>query len=286
MKKIILTCLIAWTLTGCLDEGMDGCPSVISMSFTHNDSTQEFDDKIGNDIHLQIYKDDILFSAIVVPFEEVKGGRELEIRKEFIGDVDIVAWAVPSVSSMPGQIPDYLEGESKSNKILQLSGATKSSNFEAMGDLFLGTVSYHDTDISRQTSYKVNFLNCICQFSVSVYDSELFQPGGETPAIEIYGSKSEMNLDFDPLGQDAIITAGMTYDETNKALRTGKQGLLPSAEDQYLSFTAFKGDTPVFTVETNHQSKPGSVIEVEIIRGGVILTVDGWRVFDAEINWL
>ncbi|MCD8260498.1 MAG: hypothetical protein LUD15_02565 [Bacteroides sp.] len=94
MKYPILLLLLALGLVGfssCVKEEYEECPGYLRFTFVHEGSTQEYDGKIGNDVYLRIYKDNVLYSAGRIPYDKIKGGKEYLVQKEFTGEVDVVA---------------------------------------------------------------------------------------------------------------------------------------------------------------------------------------------------
>lgn len=272
--------------TACLKEGDDGCPAYLSLSFAHNNSTREFDSEIGNDVYLHIYGDDIYHGTKFVPYSSIKGGREIQLRKEWSGEMDLVAWAIPSGSMDHGLIPGCDDGERKSAKVVGLN-VKSGSVCHPMGDLFLGTI--RDTDPQDVGgSYRVSLTNCVCRVKVTVNGATHFfgsDPATADATLEIEGSKSQMTLDLTPCGDDAIVEGELTHKPSENSLTSDVMGLLPSADNQFLVVTAYRNGTPVFKVDTGEKSVPGATVNIEINMGvEAIIYVNGWRVRSVSIE--
>jgi len=288
VKKITLLSIVLIALTGCLEEGIDGCPSYLRLTFLHDNSAEEFDRIIGNDIHLMIYKDDVLESIRIIPYEEIADGREHRIRKTVSGTIDVVAWASPVSDPNVEPLPEYSVWDKKSSAVLQAKPATRAREYLSMGSIYLGVETFQDNDITREVVCPVSLINCISKVTVSVFSDEGF--GGENAEenmrIELSGSKNGMDLNFQPIGEDAMISASLEYNDVKGCFESGQQGLLPSADDQYLTVHGYRGETLSFIVRTDLQARPGSVFNIEIYRKTVMIEVDGWRIYDAVVEWL
>ncbi|MCD7935801.1 MAG: FimB/Mfa2 family fimbrial subunit [Tannerellaceae bacterium] len=288
MKKITLFLIGLLALTGCLEEGAGGCPSYLRLTFLHDRSAEEFDRVIGNDIHLLLYNNDVLESVRVIPYEVIAGGKDYLIRKEYTGTIDIVAFASPVSEPVVEPLPEYGGLDKKSESTIQMRSASQAHEYQSMGSIYLGVESYEEKDITRETVCPVSLINCISKVSVSVYagDEFLLSDSSAPPRIELSGCKSNMNLDFEPGGDDVTIPAGLEYNSEKGCFESGVQGMLPSAADQYLTVQGYRGDTPLFVVRTDLQARPGAVIHIEIYRKTVVIEVDGWRIYDAIVEWL
>ncbi|MCC8153465.1 MAG: FimB/Mfa2 family fimbrial subunit [Tannerellaceae bacterium] len=289
MKQAILILILALTFTSCLKEGNDGCPDYISLSFQSTKSGKTYDEVIGNDVHLRIYKDNVLHSAGIIPYEEIKGGKECRIRKEVTGDMDIIAWAIPAGEEFVGEIPEPAEDNSKRGEMLvmQANSRSESDTYSSMGHLYLGTFNYYDTDISEAVRVDLPMQSCICQFTATLQGNPDIYTSGQEEKVwfEIYGTKSGMDLDFNPQGGDAIIPVDL-HEYEDGILRTDMHGLLPSEDEQYISVKAYKGETHVFTVYTEYQSRPGDIIHIDVFSKSVTVYVNDWRIIDAPVDWI
>ncbi|MCC8155336.1 MAG: FimB/Mfa2 family fimbrial subunit [Tannerellaceae bacterium] len=287
MKQAILILILALVCASCLKEGIDGCPDYMSLSFQYNKSGKNYDEAIGNDIHLRIYKDNVLHSSGVISYEDIKGGKEYRIRKEVTGDMDIIAWAVPAGEEFIGEIPEPAPDKSKKGEMLMMQSTSRGGNFESMGYLYLGTYNYYDTDITEGVRIEVPMMDCICQFTATLQGNpDIYTSDQKEPVwFEIHGTKSGMDLEFNPLGDDAVVPAELNEDE-NGILRTQMHGLLPSDEGQLISVKAYKGDTHIFTVHTDHQSRPGDIIHLDVYGTTVVLYINDWRIMDASVDWM
>jgi len=269
------------TLTSCLQEGSNGCPDFIRITFVHEGTTKGYDEVIGNDVDLRIYKNNIFYSRQIIPYEEIKGGNEYLIKKEFTGEVDIIAWAIPTREQLVGTIPDVPEsGEKIAQRVTNRS----------IGHLYLGKVEYQDNDISQQVKVKLPMNDCIARFTAAFHtkteELESEHPNAPT-RIDIHGTTTEMDINFTPTGEEAVINVPFVEKDKNGVLRTAKHALLPAAtENTFLTIKAYKEDIHLFTITTNHIAQPGDNIHVDIYSKHVNILINDWRIFDQPIEWI
>lgn len=276
--------MLLLALTGCLEEGIDGCPDNIRLTFLHGDSSERFDREIGNDVQLFLYQDDHLYSATRIPYEQIKGGKEFIMKKEVTGDMDIVAWAVPTGEENVEELPGLEKSATRSGQNIIMD--IENGYHKSLGHLYLGTVEYKDTDITKESVFNVSMINSICQFTATMNPDESVKADNGIWTLQVTGIKSEMDLDLHPQGEDATVLAEMFLDSQTEILKTNMHGLLPSADDQYIAVNGYLDGELAFTVKTQHQAKPGEVIHLQVIRKSVVLSVNGWDIYDLVVDWM
>jgi len=288
VKQSVLVLLTALLCTSCLKDEVSDCTGYIRLSFLYDESVEGFDNQIGNDVHLRIYRNNILQSVGVIPYASISGGQEYLIRKEVTGEIDIVAWAIPSNEDFVGEIPSVSEDRSKTGELLTMSPTTRGSLYRSTGLLYLGTMTHEETSLTGESAYRVGMRDCIAQFTAAIHNvPEYFMPGHEESVwLVVEGTKSEMDIDFNPRGEDAEVYAEFTELAENHVIRTDRQGLLPSGEDQYLVVRIYRGEDYLGRIVTDIQSRPGDVIHLDIYRDRVTIQVNDWRVFEDTNSWL
>ncbi|MCD8260499.1 MAG: hypothetical protein LUD15_02570 [Bacteroides sp.] len=182
------------------------------------------------------------------------------------------------------------EDRSRTGELLAMKPLARSvATYEPMGHLYLGTLTKEDTDIRKDISLPASMNVCIAQFTAAIHNiPEIYQPGQDEPVwMHVKGTKSEMNTEFNPRREDAVIIAEFTEkEERSQILRTTKHGLLASDQDQFISVDIYKGDVFQGTIRTDIQSKPRREIHLDIYRHSVTIHINGWRVFDVPVEWI
>ncbi|MCC8142898.1 MAG: FimB/Mfa2 family fimbrial subunit [Tannerellaceae bacterium] len=284
MKQSILILLAILVLTSCIRDKVEDCPAAGYMVFTfHHEANEEnYDEAIGNDVHLRIYRNNKLHSAGIIPYSQIKDGKEYRIKKEVTGEIDVVAWAALANEDFVAEIPAPSEDEMITGELLTMSPITRATVYSSIGQLYLGTFTHEEEDLTAETAFPVNMNDCIAQFTATIHNvPEYYEPGQtETVWLEIEGTKSQMDIRFTPKGEDAIVMVEFTEIENNEILKTSKHGLLPSAQDQYLAVRVYRGDELQGTIYTEIQSRPGDRIHLDISRTTIQITVNDWRVFE------
>lgn len=281
MKKTILLFIVALLFTGCIAENMDDCGGVLNLTFSHGNSTEEFDHIIGNDVRVYLYKEDKLHQVVEVPYEKIKGGQKYRIRKTFSGKMDIAAWAIPQ-NGKPEMIPDKEEHAFFSTSTLkhrEQTYADQLSVCEPLDDLFLGVVSAQDESLSTESNYLISMRNTVCKVNVFA-ESTLFESveAKGDPLIHLGGCSRGATLALKPFGEEVCIKTGFNEVDKEGLISTNPIGLMPSCENKTISVTAFKGNTELFRINTEEFSEPGKEITI-IIKGMTAeIKVNGWRV--------
>lgn len=288
MKKIAFFLLFGLSLSACVrEEGCDQiCTADLRLVFTFEENQTKFDYNIKNDVHLHIYREDAFYSSLVIPYDAISNGKAYRMAKDYLGNVDFVAWAVPFDDDDRNRIPGCSQEELRSGKIVSMN-LDPDLYCQSMGSLFLGAQNYYENDLTSESVCEFKMQNIICNITVSILGYADPSAVQVPDRVEVSGFKQEMTLDKTPGGDDGIIASELTYMAIDKALRSDVMGVMASTEDQYLRFTAFSGNTPVFTVVTEQRSIPGYIIDLVVDRsGGVDLYVNGWRNKGAIVEWM
>jgi len=136
-RPILILITTILTLTACLQEGIEGCPDYIRLTFVYEKAGKGYDEVIGNDVHLRLYKDGIIFLDRIIPYGEIAGEKEYVIKKQVTGEIDVVAWAVPAKEEFVASIPEVPQSGSKFQEKVTIQPRTRSRMYQSMGHLFL-----------------------------------------------------------------------------------------------------------------------------------------------------
>ncbi len=276
MKKAILIFIAAWLLTGCLSENRDDCEAYLKLSFRHENSVKEFDDIIKNDVYVRIYKDDKLHQDILIPYQQIAGGKEYRVKKSFTGQLSIASWAVPPTGSSDAIPKIEVQSYFSSSAIREGTIVYNAAEFlSPMNDLYLGIVKDAYEEIALESSYIISMHNVVCRLNVKAALA-LFPSPGTNPHLNIAGTAGEISLEMEPLGEEAIIYAGL--EKADADWLSLSVGLLPQYSDHTIKLTAYSNDNKLFTVDTEEVSIPGKIITVIISGMQAEIRVNGYRV--------
>ncbi|MCD7978710.1 MAG: FimB/Mfa2 family fimbrial subunit [Tannerellaceae bacterium] len=289
MKRIFLYCLTVLLLSACIRENRDDCDALIRLYFTYEHSISDFDSKVANEVHLQIYQNNILIDTDIIPYEAIKGGKEYVLENYATGNYQLVAWAVPADDDDVCDIPEAAVGDDFSDGSLDLSRNLIYTNYyDPIGNIFLGEESA--TIVSDESSlHEVSLEPCICRVWFTVYNSDLLMETRATaqgPWIALSGTRSRMSIGRISGGEESTIYKDLTYDPSTATLVSGKMGVLPGSENQYLSVDFHMQDDRIARVNTTHRATAGDEIHITWTLGAELeVLVNGWRVKDATVTY-
>ncbi|MCD7936167.1 MAG: FimB/Mfa2 family fimbrial subunit [Tannerellaceae bacterium] len=290
MKRIVLYCLTCVLLSACIREDTGDCAEA-RFFVTHEHNVAEFDTEIGNDVHYQVFQDDILLYSDIAPYETIKGGQEYVIRNYDSGTYRIVAWAVPADDPDVPVIPTVTAGGNYRDLSLALSRmADNDAYYQPIGQIYLGeTVVTLEQDVSSR--HEISLSSCIAKVYFTLNRANLLvEPNtyaDDIPNwIELEGTSASMSADRIAGTDPSIIYKDLTYFPGEAILFSDAMGVLPSATDQYLKVTMYRGGEKFCLVETREQAIAGSEVWIEATIGqDVVVYVNGWRVKNATITY-
>lgn len=264
------------------------CAGYMCFTFLHDESAEGYDEEIAGDVHLRIYQDNVLYDSGIVSYAEIRGGREYRVRKEVTGEIDIVAWAVPSLSEFTEKIPEVSEDKERTGELLVMEPATRQGTYRSLGSLYLGTFTHDETSLTTETKYPISMKSCVAKFTATIHNvSELYEPGQQEEIyIIIHGSKAEMDVDLTPKGEDAPVAADFTEVLAPGIIKTKEHGLLPTAEGEYLSIEAYRDEEYHGRMTTDIRVRAGDIVHIDIYRHTVSVYINDWRVSEESIEWI
>lgn len=282
MKKAILIFIVTLLFTGCLEEEWDDCNSILWLTFHHKDTPQGFDNTIGNDVHVYVYKNDKYHHTVVIPFEDIEGGQEYPLRKTFTGQLSIAAWAIPkSVSG--GVIPDIKDQKEFSTSVIGHNTRGESSSlYDPMADLYLGTIDTYE-HVLEDAHHVVSMNNTVCKANIFV-DPSIIEPYLSHGAVnvKISGIGRESTLLHKSSGEEISVYAGLLKDSGEYT--SDYVGLMPGYKDKNIILTVSCGDYDIFTVDTGLKSVPGDILTIRVSGTIVEIYLNGWKVKTINLN--
>jgi hypothetical protein len=287
----LLVCSISF-LSSCslVDDVLGGCPADMLVSFHVNDLHEagDFDERIGNDVLLYIFQDNVCVERMVVPYSEIAKGKSYVIRKteQISGNLQMVAWAVPK-NGNASVLPSWQIGAPLGSTDISLETLGDAGHYAAVNNnLYLGTLSVNEK-INEPTSYSIGMNYSYCRVEVHITEptgSILNVPEGA--GIHVLGSKSGMNMQLLGTGANAVVVTDLKNPNSDGIhFTTGRFGIFPSAEGETIRIEIYAGDARVAILNVPRENMPKGaeaggllVFEYEINSGYFFLTVNGYRV--------
>jgi hypothetical protein len=295
MKSIkaiqVFVCSIFF-LSACslIDDDLDKCPANMLVSFHIDDRHEagDFDERIGNDVLLYIFKDSVCTAKMIVPYGEIAQGKKYAIRKteQISGNLQMVAWAVPANGDAT-ILPSWQIGAPLASTDIFLDPVGNMGHFAPVNkELYIGTLSVVE-NIKESTSHSIGMNYSYCRVEVHVKDpsgSLLSVPQGAS--IRVLGSMSGMSMQLQGTGKNAIVATGLKNPESDKIhFTTGRFGVYPSAKDNTISIEIYAGDTRLVTLNVPRENLPKGaeaggllIFEYTINSGSFTLSINGYRV--------
>lgn len=243
-----------------------------------------YDSRIGNSVSLYIFKDKVLTFSRVIPYEEIKEGREYVIRKTEAtsGNLDMVAWAVPAGGNN-ALIPVYAMGDKFEQQTVRLEAMTRADLYKPiLGDRFLSTVEAVEK-IDRPSSHTFQMQYGMCRIRVNIIDETgVFARPGAAPCVLLDGVMSQMNLQKKGVGPEATVETALSCESgDNINFSTGDFGVLPSADWQTVSVRIVCAGEVVATLTVPKENLPTGakagaylIFEYRIDASEFLVTID------------
>jgi hypothetical protein len=287
----VFVCAISF-LSSCslVDDELNNCPADMELSFRIDDLYEggNFDERVGNDVLLYIFKDNVCVERIIVPYNEIAQGKRYVIRKseQISGNLQMVAWAVPGGRNA-NELPSWQIGAPLGSTDISLETLGNTGYYSAVSNrLYLGTLSVNEK-LSEPTSHSIGMNYSYCRVEVHVTEptgSILNVPEGAS--IHVLGSKAGMNMQLHGTGSNAIVVTKLDNPEKDGVrFTTGRFGIFPSAEGETISVEIFAGDARLATLNVPKENLPKGaevggllVFEYTVNSGNFTLTVNGYRV--------
>jgi hypothetical protein len=303
LKRLILILFAVAALSGCIKEDT-WCPTMyVSFALQDDFLKGDFDSRIGNDVLLYIFQDDILTCSRSIPYDSIAGGKSYAIPKTpaMLGDVKLVAWAVKR--DVMDQYHDSrleIHNERHSNYAMDTRFEDQFVTQSMLGeyytpihyDRYLGVTepigeitwkehSHHDVVLQPATG----------RIIVNITDpGNLFGNTEGESHVVVNGVMSKMNLNKEGIGTRAAVRTALN--ETSAATRaaggpthtTDMFGVLPSKSGQTLSIEIMNGTQrletlSVYTDDNLHQSIEAGdllVFDYTLKSSTFTLTVGNW----------
>ncbi|MCD8167297.1 MAG: FimB/Mfa2 family fimbrial subunit [Bacteroides sp.] len=276
-------------LVAYIREDRDDDCAVQTLVFTYNHSAGEFDSVIGNDVRLQVYQDSMLIDTKTIAYETIKGGKEYEIKDYPSGSYSFVAWALPAEDPDVATIPPVSVGAHYRDQVLEQPVSAANNTYRnSLGEIFEGesAVVLNREQTSR---HEISLTTCICQVYFTLHNADMVVDavtGSPEIWVELEGVQSEMRLGRRYGGREVTVHKDLVYDQADEILISNRIGVLESGDDQSLSATVYVDGVRICRVDTNEKAKVGDVVKIEAtLNGGVTVTINGWRVKNAEYTY-
>lgn len=264
--------------SSCIRENTDGCPAKLSLIFELDDpySAGNFDSDIGNDIELQLFRNDLYSDRITIPYSQIRNGRPYTFQKKCSDRVRIAAYALPAGQS--ATIPSPGTGDSFYDQYIRMEQPVRTAAYAPYGGtLYLGTTTIEGGSRSNNR-YRVAMSPCFAKVIVLVVNAETFVADpSRTLGIGIEGTAATMRI-HDRSTSSAIEVRTVLKVE-NEVFTTGQMRILASeTPGQNLKVNLYNDDDLLMYVLTEHEAVAGKEIIIKINPGDLTaeITIDGW----------
>lgn len=273
MKKIILIFLALQTLISCIKDNNEGCPTFAELVFVLNSpySTGDFDSDIGNDVHLHVFKGNTFYSSHTVPYDQIKGGKPYQFKKEFDEEMIISAYAIPAEQS--GKLPDMEFSNDWYGQVIQMETLSLSTYKPCKGALYQGQLITNERK-SEQSLHRIELSPCFAMVTVMIMNADSFS---ETYEVGIEGTAGLMRIHDKSVSSPAEVRSGVTAKDGTYT--TGTMYLLPSAPSgQCIRVNIYSNNNLLMYVDTGKESIAGKniLIKVNPHNLSVEIIVDEW----------
>ncbi|MCC8154696.1 MAG: FimB/Mfa2 family fimbrial subunit, partial [Tannerellaceae bacterium] len=255
---------------------MDGCWYYTQLRVTYNGTTEAFDRDIAGDLHLYIYKGEVTYADTVIPHAEFKNGKEITFTNLPAGQYSLVGWAASGEEEINSSAPEVSSGSKPENFRYSLPVGHDEYHYP-LSSLYSGNLDF-TIESEKNTTHTIDLENALCRIHLTVHHiGEVLQKGGSIDNIwiELEGTHSDMDKDFHPQGEEAIVYHSLTYVSENDQLISGVIGTLPSSDSQRLTIKAYQNDKPFFEIQTDEKAVAGDVIYIDAGVSKVTITING-----------
>jgi hypothetical protein len=261
-----------------------------------------FDSRIGNDVLLYIFQDDILTYSHLIPYDSIAGGISYAIPKTpaILGNVKLVAWAVKR-DVMDQYHDTRLEIHNERHSIYE-AGSRFGDQFVTQSMLgenyipihherYLGVTESRNVTWEQHSNHTVTLKSATGRIIVNITDpGNLFNNTEGEPHVIVEGVMSKMNLELQGSGNRAKVrtdlfeTSASTRAVTGATHTTELFGVLPSESGQTLNVHIMNGTQRletlrVYTDDKLHQSVESGellVFDYTLKSSTFTLTVGNW----------
>ena len=296
MKKIILVLLVIFCM-GCTREGPHyGCEDgALSLVFTHEGSTANFDRSVADDIELYLYDNNGKNVEMRhIPYEEIKGGKPYFLEQRYTGSIYLIAWIL-SGDRVDGKAPivffnednyftaRFAMGERPISRSQSYSGSSQ--------ELFLGSLMF-DSNPLEEKVINVEVEKMLCSIAVTIKDGNSFkkQYPGKLSMTVAGASDSYHVSNGHQSGDRVIIEDNFTYVESEDEYVSNNKVLPASMEaesglEDNIVITILENGIARLAVDTETKAKKGTRIDVVIrpTQQEAIISVDSWQIRKALI---
>jgi hypothetical protein len=264
----------------------------------------DFDSRIGNDVQLYIFRDDILVWSHLIPYDSIAGSARYAIEKTpaITGNLKMVAWAVKGDvtdihhNGAPLDIhnerhPEYALGSSYDQHVLNISPIAAGYSAPIHSERYMGTLDHiQEVSLDGDSSHEIFMRPATGRIIVNITDpGNLLNSSAGEPWVVVDGTMSQMNLSREGTGQQIKIRTGIDEIPSTRANpdtthTTDFFGVLPSEPGRTLSVTIMNGNETVETLsvttdERRHQAiRSGELLEFDYLIGSASfnLTIGDW----------
>lgn len=291
MKNVILLLSVILSCTGCTYEGPhSGCDGSLSLVFTHEGNTADFDRLVASDIELYIYDSEgRQTEKIHIPYESIEGGKAYPLERQYTGDMHLVAWTLSGDEDTDKISPAFVGEENYSTAGFSM-GEQSARQFPtsngSMQELFLESLSFTANPLENRV-LNVDVKKQLCSIFVIIKEGKNFktQYPGEL-SVNIRGSSASYKVAEGKQSGDRIIIEDVfSYvQSTDEYIAENK--VMPASVDSEtklednITVTLLEDGIARLSVDTGTKAQRGAQVYVIIqpTKLEAIITTGSWQV--------
>ncbi|MDR2815322.1 MAG: FimB/Mfa2 family fimbrial subunit [Proteiniphilum sp.] len=285
---VLVVCSV-YFLSSCsaIDDDLSGCGADMQVSFYVDDRFEagDFDARIGNDVLLYIFQNDICVEKDTVPYSQIAQGGSYTIHKtdQISGNLQMVAWAVPANATDADVVPAWPLGYRFGSGEISLQSHTRLGFYAPITkQLYLGMLAVDNEKINEPTSHPIGMNYSYCRVEVRITDpsGSVLSTSGVAD-VHVLGSMSRMNRQLQGTGDRATVLKELGNPSNDSvSYTTGRFGILPSSSGETISIEIYAGDVRIATLTGPNGAEAGGlmIFEYTLDTDSFTLIVDGYRV--------
>lgn len=270
VKRVILMMFTGLMLAGCVAEDTSDCPTMY-VSFRLDDKyepTEDYDSRIGHDVLLYIFQNNKLTHSEQIPYSAIAGQTRYAIDKtpDILGDIELVAWAVPAGQNVADYHPAYTIGDEFNRQFVDLRPHTRAGEIyqPVHHELYLGRNTARE-HADGNSHHQMAMIPASCRVEVNLHDPDgNLLNSQQNLHILVNGVMSQMDLDRKGTGQAATIRTQMDG-KISDGYSTGRFGVHPSSAGQMVSVTIMNGDSEIETLTVPTDNLPKGAQSGELL---------------------
>lgn len=282
---------------GCTYEGPhDGCDvGSLSLLFTHDGSTANFDRLVTSDVELHLYNSEgKQIEKMHIPYESIKGGKPYPLERQYAGNTHLVAWALSGKEDSDKISPIFLDEEDYSTARFTMGerSTRQSQTYNgSIQELFLENLTFTQNLLEDQV-INVDVKKQLCSIFVTIEEGKSFKSlyPGEL-SVNIQGSSNSYKVaEGKQSGDQIMIEDTFSYVESSDEYVTENKVMPASVNsatklEDNIVITLLEDKVARLSIDTGTKAQRGTQIYVVIKPSKLeaIITAGAWQIRKAIV---